>query len=275
MEDIAKIVELAAGLVKLAQSPFLVASVGFTLLSMGGMTPRLGPLRAAGLALRSRFTRVVPQSVRPEVKELVTLVSSLQGEEFILVSGAKGIGKTCAVSTALQKTMGVVFVSVYPAESTTEIQNRALAAIAGLRSVENRWVNPAPNAVRVAFCFELLTLFRRRPVIVLQVHERTPGKPQAEISDAARTLAGAYRMRVMVDASDNSMDVAATVSSRCIHVALAAMTREQIESIPEFTSLIRQLQQRGLADIAWDILGGNPLEYRALMRGLAVVLVIP
>jgi hypothetical protein len=48
-------------------------------------------------------------------------------------------------------------------------------------------------------------MFWSNPILVLNAKERELNKPYAETSDAARTLAYDYKLRVIVDGSDNTL----------------------------------------------------------------------
>jgi hypothetical protein len=46
------------------------------------------------------------------------------------------------------------------------------------------------------------------------------------------------------------------------------MSREQIESIPEFKILIDALRAHKLDNVVWDVIGGSPIDYSSLMEAL-------
>jgi len=101
-----------------------------------GLVPRAGPGRALALALRSRLARAPsPQSARAaDVLALrETLANTSQGR-YVVVQGPKGVGKSCVVETALQRTCGVVVVEVAPGAKEEAIVSSALASVAGVRS---------------------------------------------------------------------------------------------------------------------------------------------
>ncbi len=58
-----------------------------------GLVPRLGPLRAIVLALSTRFRRAPDVSQRTnEVRTLRSMLSTVQKDQYVVVSGPKGVG---------------------------------------------------------------------------------------------------------------------------------------------------------------------------------------
>ena len=87
--------------------------VGGTLAAATGFTPKVGGLRAITVGLRSYFKNSYPISVRKdEIEILRVCLQSLQGGNYIAVTGAKGTGKTNAIDTALLGYFGVIKTSV-------------------------------------------------------------------------------------------------------------------------------------------------------------------
>jgi putative protein kinase ArgK-like GTPase of G3E family len=79
-----------------------------------GQVPRAGPGRALARALRSRLARAPsPQSARAaDVLALRETLANISQGRYVVVQGPKGVGKSCVVETALQRTCGVVVVEV-------------------------------------------------------------------------------------------------------------------------------------------------------------------
>ena len=58
-----------------------------------GLVPRLGPMRAIVLGLSTRFRRAQAVSQRAaEVRTLSTMLSTVQRDQYVVVSGPKGVG---------------------------------------------------------------------------------------------------------------------------------------------------------------------------------------
>ena len=58
-----------------------------------GLVPRVGPLRAIVLALSTRFKGTQDISQRTnEVHDLRKMLSNLQKQQYVVVSGPKGVG---------------------------------------------------------------------------------------------------------------------------------------------------------------------------------------
>jgi hypothetical protein len=140
-------------------------------------------------------------SVRvPLVKNIWETVVNLAPDTFVVVSGQKGIGKTVAISTALKNKCGVVEVNFTAGDSADVIVEKSLKAIANL---QYSFSSPYHSGRRVMFYYRWI--FWSKPILVLNAKERELNKPYAGISDAARRLAYQYKLRVIVDGSDNTL----------------------------------------------------------------------
>jgi Cdc6-like AAA superfamily ATPase len=67
-----------------------------------GLVPRIGPGRAVWIALRSRFAfNPKPESLRfAEIKLLRSMIADKDfGQSYLVVTGDKGVGKTCLLNT--------------------------------------------------------------------------------------------------------------------------------------------------------------------------------
>ena len=92
---------------------------GLITLSLLEVTPRVGFGRAVRLGFRriisTRFQGASPQSVRTdEIAYLKDRIEILNRGQYIVVTGGKGVGKTCMIDTAIQNDFGVVYYGVSP-----------------------------------------------------------------------------------------------------------------------------------------------------------------
>ena len=87
---------------------------GLVGLSITGILPKVGFGRAITLGLHSKlFSPSKSKSVRKlQIQRLSEDLSSLLRGQYILVTGAKGVGKSCMIDTALLGKCGVVTVVV-------------------------------------------------------------------------------------------------------------------------------------------------------------------
>lgn len=100
-----------------------IGKAAIAISSVMGVVPRVGLGRAITLAFQSLVNHVPTKSIRKiEISSLSTSVSALRRGQYILVTGGKGVGKSCLIQTALQQHLGVVNISV----STTLSLNAAL-----------------------------------------------------------------------------------------------------------------------------------------------------
>ena len=118
------------------------------------------------------------------------------------------------------------------------------------------------SARRLLFFYSVL--FKRSPIVVIRVPERQIGEPHAQVTAAVRDLADLYGLRVVVDGSPNSLPPELLATKRETVVAVEPMSKEQIESIPEFKDLIDFLKSHNLDEPVWKVLGGSPVDYLKL-----------
>jgi hypothetical protein len=105
--------------------------------------------------------------------------------------------------------------------------------------------------------------------VVIKVPERQIGEPYAQVTSAVRDLADLYDLRVIVDGSPNSIPPELLATKRETVITVEPMTREQIESIPEFKGLIALLKSHNLDEPVWKVLGGSPADYLKLEEAIA------
>ena len=105
--------------------------------------------------------------------------------------------------------------------------------------------------------------------MVIRVPERQIGEPYAQVTSAVRDLADLYGLRVVVDGSPNSIPPELLATKRETVIAVEPMSKEQIESIPEFKGLIALLKSQNLDEPVWKVLGGSPADYLKLEEAIA------
>jgi hypothetical protein len=251
MESLSQVVTIVASLAAIAAPPAALAI---------GLVPRLGPMRAIVLALSTRFRRAQDVSQRTnELHMLRSMLSSSQKAQYVIVSGPKGVGKTCLVDTTLQYTFGVVSVRVAAGANTKEILADTYRAIT--RS-NISFLDYSGGALRVLWWHYFF--FRQPVTVVLQATERSSAEPFAALHGAARALTHDFGVRVLIDASNNSLPVETTATKREKILELEPMQRALLEQIPELKPLHDALKKANLADVVWIWVGGNPADYKSL-----------
>ena len=223
--------------------------------------------RALALALRSRLARAPsPQSARAaDVLALRDTLASTSPGRYVVVQGPKGVGKTCVVETALQRTCGVVVVEVAPGAPHNAIVSSALASIVGIRS---NWWDPRPSALHVLWWYRWLL---PPPIIVLRVSERPAGKEYPGTAGAVRSLVDCG-FRAVIDSPPDSLEPGTLATLRQAVIELGPMPRALLFSLPEHAALFAALRKADLEDVVWAVLGGVPAHYTALhdmLRSLA------
>lgn len=164
------------------------------------------------------------------------------------------------VDTALQYTVGVVYVGVAAGTSEEKILKDAFMAITRSKFI---FMDNSDSAKRVLWWHHF---FSRQPVtVVLQASERKSTQQFADLDSAARKLTHVYGARVIIDASNNSLRSEADATKREEFLKLEPMQRELLEQLPDLQLLLEALKKSDLADIVWMCVGGNPADYMSLL----------
>ena len=228
---------------------------------------RLGPMRAIMLAARSRFGSVrglgdMPGSQRVgDVTALREGLANLQTNAYIVVSGPKGVGKSCVIATAVKSMPSVVSIDV--AQGTKQ----EVIVESGLRAITRdsmQFINPLPNAERV---LKWHNFFLAPPVLVVNVSERQDNGLYAQTTGAVRVLTR-MGIRVVVDASDNSLEKGTISTGRERWLEMDVMPRHVVMDILPFKELFDKLDKVGVADVVWHLVGGNPVRLEKLDSAL-------
>jgi len=229
-------------------------------LTASAIAPKVGVGRSINLALRSFFSSLPTKSVRDtDLIKFRDEISMLAYGRYLVVTGEKGVGKSCLIQTALHRKHGVVNITVWSGEIMDSIVIKAERELTGIRN--NFWDLTA-NTKRVLFFYKLL--FRSSPIVVISVPERTAGSQYAQVTGATRKLVDFYGLRVVVDGSPNSLPPELKSTTRETIMDIEFMSRNMIESISDFRELISLLKLYNLDDAAWEVLGGSPSMYRQL-----------
>jgi hypothetical protein len=105
---------------------------------------------------------------------------------------------------------------------------------------------------------------------VIRVPERISGQSYADVPSAVRALADDFGLRVIVDGSPNSIPPELLTTKREMVIVVEPMSREEIESIPEFKGLIDLLKSCNLEGPVWKVLGGSPASYLKLKETMNI-----
>ena len=233
-----------------------------TTMVLSGVVPRVGPGRALMLAVRSWVRHADIVSQRDEATHLLRrMLQNLGKNQYIVVTGQKGVGKSVVVNTATQRICGVVDVTVAPGTLQDVIVMSALSEITNSRL---GFVDPRPSVRRVLWWYGW---FLPRPIVLLRAGERMNSQVYADIPGAARELAG-YGLRVLIDGSTNSLPSEVLATKRQYVLELEPMPRNIMLSIPEYKSLLHLMCEEGLEDVAWQVLGGVPADYDEIVTQL-------
>ena len=256
MEELAYLVDITLKVIAIGAPTTLMAA---------GAVPRVGPLRALVLGLSSRlFLRANPVSQRTqEVTSLRSFLASKVRHKdlYSIVAGPKGVGKTCVVDTATAATFGVVSVGVAPGT----LHNAILADVfTAITRCNLRTLDLSASTRRVLWWHSLI--FRTPVTVLLRGVERKPTQVFADLDSAAKALAHDFGLRVVIDASDNSLPENAKKTMREKVIEVGPMSRSVLESVPDIAELLSALKAADLSDVVWECVGGVPARYIQLLR---------
>jgi hypothetical protein len=248
----------------------LFTACGVTL-SAAGLTPRLGPGRAIWIALRSRFAyKPNPQSLRNEEIGILrrTIAQKELGQEYFVVTGENGVGKTCFVKTVTSKTPGVITVYAQPSDNGHTIIGTVLNELTGLNY---GFCPPFHSAKRVVFWHRVFTL-GRFPIVIINATEGNLGQKCTDLTSAVRILVEKYKLRVIVDASPNSLNESLLRTGRQHVFDIKPMAKEMIWQIDQLQDLFKYSKEADLDDILFAVLGGIPRKYEKLWGNANIAL---
>jgi hypothetical protein len=241
--------------------PLLTA--GGAVVTAVGLIPRIGPGRAIWIALRSRFAfKPVHESLRSA--EIKLLKSKLADKDFrqgyLVVTGEKGVGKSCLLSTVTSKMPGVITVRVPAKQDEETIVKNTLKL---LTNSPFKFMDPLKIAPRVISWYRLFT-FGQSPIVLLVASERTFGQEYADLTGAVRNLVETYNLRVIVDGSPNSLDESLLGSKRQRVFDIKPMTRVMIWQLAQLQHFFEYVKKAGLENTVFAVLDGNPADYEQL-----------
>ena len=241
---------------------------GATVASISGIAPRLGPGRALSIAVRSKVTPYRGElSVRNELIPQLISMSKYRRQNYVVVTGPKGIGKSCLVDTAFRNTCGVSRVDVEAAMTKREIVDAALREFTGLSS-RFSFANPHVNARRVVFWYRLLSR-GDSPIIIINVSERQPGQPYASLAAASRILNEQFQIRVVIVGSPGALEPMLFLMEREDLLEIGTMDRVMIEKLPQLQTLFAFVSKFGLGNVVRKVLGGVPAKYEKLDKSIS------
>jgi hypothetical protein len=136
------------------------------------------------------------------------------------------------------------------------------AVLCDIANIRISLLDPAGNARRVLFFYRLFCF--PPPICVLCVDERKDGVGFVDLTGAVRKLREVYKLKVIVDASPNSVPDQLLTTSRQDILDVPPMEREMIERLPQLQPLMNVLKKEDLVNAAWELLGGIPTEWESL-----------
>lgn len=210
---------------------------------------RVPPFRALNLGFRSLIKGPRTKSLRSkDVDDIRKSVQNLNksDDQFLIVKGPKGIGKTVAIQNALAHTWGVCFVkhSIGPGQDKDQIVDEVLSDFTNIQVQSLKKIKAAENIILWNSFFTFLSGRRRKPIVVISAQERQRGEPYAQIAEASRFLAS-LGLRVIVDSADGALfDYSFT--KRESYFEMEPMSLDLIEKMPEIQNLIIFLKKNNL-----------------------------
>jgi hypothetical protein len=237
-------------------STLLKTTIGIA--SAAALMTRRGPRHAFMLYIRSKyFIKPVRRSQRiDEVKGIKLAIDQLSRYKYLVFKGPKGIGKTCAIQTALSDVGGVVYInSIRPGTKSEKIYEDSIKTVT--IDYKSEFDNDE-YARRILWWF---SLFGKKPIIVIPASERYPGQKFAEIPYASIRLTE-MGFKVLIDSSENALQ--GDPYGKEDIWEMKPMTIETVSSLEQFQELFEFLEKNNLLAVSLMILGGTPLSFDEL-----------
>lgn len=203
---------------------------------------------------KRKLDKIGIESIRDEVSQIQKYIKNLEYSRFVLVRGPQGVGKTCAIYTALKDCHGVIRVdSIEPELDEYQILDQVCQEITGLPGTY------LENKIKM---LELTKMYRaennKSPLIVLiQASERHQDKKPAALTAAARTLAETYKLTVIIDCPENACP--SSLRGRGILLRFEPMSYDMMCKLTEYTEIADKLEKHGDVDIVMAVCAGRPL----------------
>ena len=208
---------------------------------------RVGFRRALVVGISSLFRGPPVKSQRTadvaNIREVVHRLLAQSPDQFLVVRGPKGIGKTIAIENALAHTCGVCYAGdpIQPGNTKDYIVDKALTGFTTIGA--NPWIDKDRVARRVIMWHRIFFL-GRKPIMVISAQERKKGEPYAQIAEAARDLAK-KGLRVIVDTSDGAL-TNQPLTLRELYIEMEPMSLETINQMPELVEFIKFLKEQDI-----------------------------
>lgn len=224
-------------------SPDLQIVPAVSILALSIIATRISPVRAVWLGVRSLLKGPSIQSQRfldvAEIRNKIQTSLSESRDQFLVVRGPKGIGKSVAIETALANMWSVCNVEkrVEPNLTKDEIVERVLMKFTGIRV---NWIDIETTARKIVFWNRLFTFGAYKPTIIISAQDRNENETYAQIAEAARDLA-LMGLRVVVDACEDSLP-RMPITERELYFEMEPMSLQTIK-LPHLKDLIESLNQ--------------------------------
>lgn len=211
-----------------------------------------------------------PKFLSVRTKEIDAFKQSLStcgDDQYLVVLGPKGVGKTSLIHTALGRKPGVVHLEVRKAMDDDKLRTMVYEA---LTKIGNRFAqNNQADAQRVVKWYNRMP-FLDKPTVVLHV-----GDEAYSALEIAKSLLTELPVRIVIDGSNNSVPRMALETKRQALMEVGEMDKQTVEAIPELADLISLLRKAKLDGVVFSVLGGVPADYFGLRRTLRAARVDP
>jgi hypothetical protein len=201
------------------------------------------------------------KSIRTEdvawIKDKITRKILPDDQEFAVVVGPKGVGKTTSVETAADDLPGVIIIQeVRPGTNKDEIMKRVFNKIKG--TLQN--TDTEERALSVLKEYKEIS-GGKSPIIIISADQRDVNDKPAELTATGRTLTK-YGFNVLIDASENAMPNSRT--DREIKLEMKELSNLDMQKLPQFAKLLTFLKDTGHDLLILAICGGCPQTLKKL-----------
>jgi hypothetical protein len=197
--------------------------------------------------------------------DIVRLRRSLQKltfrkEEFLIVYGPRGVGKSAALGAAFADHPGVVYISVNYGMSAPQIVAMVYSELWPFRyrGVMERGPKQAAKNVLNAY-----HMFGGSVWLVLDLVNKDAKFVPDEALSAARDLSR-FGLNVVIDAAESNLMSESLTVTRGKKIYIDFMPWELVQKIPEFKQLLEILEDLKLTPAVRQVIGGCPVQLDAL-----------
>jgi hypothetical protein len=182
-------------------------------------------------------------------------------QEFAVVVGPKGIGKSTAVATAADGLPGVIIIKeVRPGTTKDVIMEKVWSKLNGKLNENNQ--DSEERARKIIQEFKYIS-GGKAPIVIISADMRPINDKPAELTATGRSLTE-IGLNVLIDASENAMP--SSLTGREMILEMTELNDTYMRKLPQFEKLIGFLTNTSNDELILAVCGGCPLHLQRLSK---------